>query len=391
MPHRFAAASAHLLIARLAAAALLAVFCLSLAPAQSGRRVKPQLAPMREEPVREEPVREEKDVMAITIRTEEVLLNITVRDSLGRAVDGLKADDFFIYDDGRRYESLHFEPKRGPVNLLLLLDEAAGLFADTETINQAVLSFRRALDPEDRIAVMRFSDEIELTQDWRNDEATLARALKVKSLGAARSAIYDALVFAAAKLNEVAGRRVIVLLTSGLNTAGRADLRDAMAAIQSVGATVYALSQTEAIAAAIRRPAANARRPASPGIQSPDATASLPVLAAAEAQLTALAEQSGGMIYFPLRESSLSWMLEQVAGDLRAQYLITYLPQEGARGENDWLSSAHRIEVLVRGGHKVYVRPGRINLKPNPDFRAAGDARIRYASAPTRIRIYSPQ
>ena len=372
------------LAARLIAAVSLMALCLSVALAQSGRRVKPQSAPEREE----------KDGAAITIRTEEVFLNITVRDSLGRGVDGLKADDFFIYDNGRRYEPLHFEAKRAPVKLLLLLDEAGGVFEDTETIVQAVLSFRRALDPEDRIAVMRFSGEIELTQDWRNDEAALARALKAKSLGAGKSAIYDALVLAAAKLNGVAGRRVIVLLTGGLNTAGGAGFREAMAAIQSAGARLYAFSQTEAIAAAIRRLTPKTRRAPAPGIQSHDNDASLSVLAAAESELTALAEQSGGMIYFPLRESSLGWMLEQVAGDLRAQYLITYQPQEEAQGESDWLSNAHRIEVLVRGGHKTYVRPGRINLKPNSDFRAAGDARIRFASTPAHILPagnYSPQ
>jgi VWFA-related protein len=347
--------------------------------AQSGRRVSQQSVPAREA----------KDVAAITIHTEEVFLNVTVRDTLGRAVDGLKADDFFIYDDGRRYEPLSFEAKRAPVNLLLLLDEAAGVFADTETTIRSILSFRRALDPADRIAVMRFSDEIELAQDWRNDEAALARALKAKSLGAGKSAIYDALVLAAAKLNEVAGRRAIILLTSGLNTAGQADFHDAMAAIQNAGAAVYAFSQTEAIAAAIRRQETQIRR----RDQTFDG-ASLALLATAEAQLTALAEQSGGMIYFPLRESSLNWMLEQVAADLRAQYLITYQPQEEAQGEGDWLSTTHRVEVLVRGGHKAHVRYGRVNFKPDLGARSAGDARIRFVSAPAHIlpaRIYSPQ
>ncbi|MGH9939066.1 MAG: hypothetical protein ACREAM_22735, partial [Blastocatellia bacterium] len=75
---------------------LLALFASSSLPntlAQSGRRVKPQSVPERGE----------RDGAAISIRTEEVFLNITVRDSLGRGVDGLKSDDFFIYDNGRRY------------------------------------------------------------------------------------------------------------------------------------------------------------------------------------------------------------------------------------------------------------------------------------------------
>jgi Ca-activated chloride channel homolog len=341
---------------------LLTALCLSVALAQSGRRVNQEPATAGEV----------KDSSAITIRTEEVFLNVAVRDSLGRAVEGLKADDFFIYDNGRRYAPLHFESKRAPVKLLLLLDETRGVFDDSGTIIQSILSFRRALDPEDRVAAMRFSDEIELTQDWRNDEAALSRALKSRTLGTGKSAIYDALVVAAAKLSEVEGHRVIMLFTSGLNTAGGAGFGHAMAAIRRAGATLYAFSQTEAIASAIRN-----HKPETPAGNN----TSLSVLSAAEARLTDLAETSGGMIFFPLRESSLSWMLEEVAGDLRAQYLITYQPQT----ESDWLSNSHRVEVLVRGGHKTYVRHGRFDLKPNPDFRASGAARIQFISSPARI------
>jgi VWFA-related protein len=358
MPLHFNCHSLLLLAVHSAMAALLAVACAPPALAQSGRRIsKP-------------PTRAQEDKSeVVTIRTTEVSLRITVRDSLGRAVDGLKADDFFIYDNGRRYEPLRFERLQSPVNLVLLLDEADGFFQDAEVVRRALLSFRQALNPADRVAVMRFTDEIMLRQDWTDDEATLARALKRGRQGGAKAAIYDALILAAVKLNEVEGRRAIVLLTNGLNTAGVSGAGAALAAAQGVEAPVYVFSQTEAMASAIRQRQSKKSAPpvliadTSPGAMD---DAPLRLLEAAERELTALAEQSGGMIYFPLRESSLSWMLAQVAGELRAQYLVTYQPAT----DGDWAAEAHRIEVLVRGGHQA--RPGYARRKTDFSGRLLG-------------------
>jgi VWFA-related protein len=303
--------------------------------------------------LRTAPTGADKNDESITIRTEEVFLQVSVRDALGIPVEGLKADDFFIYDDGRRYEPLSLETRCEPVHVALLVDETQGMFSDTGAISRAVLSFRYALGPSDRIAVVRFSDEIELVQDWSADETGLKRALQIRPRRTDKAAIYDALLFASSKLGEVAGRRVIVLLTSGLNTAGGAEFRDALAAIQAVNAAAYVFSQTEAIASAIRdRGAKSGSTP--PGSPAAETVAPLSTLAAAERELSALAEKSGGLIYFPTREKSFQWMLEQVASDLRAQYLITYAPHE-EDGEGGWLTLPHRIEVLVRGGRRAVI------------------------------------
>jgi len=164
MPIRFNCHSLLLFVAHATMAALLAVSCAPSAPAQSGRRISKPPASAQED---------KSDV--VTIRTVEVSLHVTVRDSLGRAVDGLKADDFFIYDNGRRYEPLHFERRQSPVNLILLLDEVDGLFRDAEAVRKTLLSFRRALRPADRVAVMWFSDEIYIAYKLFACSLTLCR------------------------------------------------------------------------------------------------------------------------------------------------------------------------------------------------------------------------
>jgi VWFA-related protein len=350
-----------LLCIGVAVAALLSAQCASLVCAQSGRRLTRQAAETRTD----------KEIGDLTIRTTEVSLNVTVRDSLGRAVEGLKADDFFIYDNGRRYEALRFERQRGPINLVLLLDAANDVFDDAETINQSLLAFRRALAPADRLAVMRFSDEIELIQDWCGDEASLLRGLRTRPRASSgRAAIYDAVMLAAAKLSERDGQRAIILLTGGLNTAGSANAGDALATLQNTTAALYTFTQTEVIASLITATASERwQRMRNRNIPAPsrdvgEVAAALIAIDKSERELARLAEQSGGSIYFPLRESSLRWMLAQTAEELRAQYVVTYQPQN----EDDWSSQLHRIEVLVRDGHRAYVRVGRSRLSSGSHF-----------------------
>ena len=362
-----------LFICRSAAVALVAV-CLAMSlPAQSGRRINKQPArPDQNHTVTSDAVTKEtvtSDAVtsdAVTIRTTEILLKVTVRDSLGQAVDGLKAEDFFIYDNGRRYEPLHFEQPQKRVDVVLLLENADGFLQESETIKNALLSFQQALKPSDRVAVMRFSDEIVLHQDWSNDRMMLAQTLKRGKRGGSKAAIYDALILAAAKLSETDdGRRAVVLLTSGLNTAGAANSGDALAALQSVDAPVYILSETEAIASALRQLQTKKLTQTASGANTSANATSLHLLETAELELTSLAEQSGGIIYFPLREGSLSWMLAQVADELRMQYQVSYQPA----GDGDWTSEAHRIEVLVRGGHQTQAHPASTRHKPNFNSR----------------------
>ena len=310
---------------------LLAItLCAASVAAQSGRRIS-------------KPNSDQASNNVLKIGTVEISLSVTVRDTLGKAVTGLQAEDFFIYDNGRRYQPVHFEHRHVPVNLVLLLDATGSFFDDEEAIHQALLSFHRKLHPADRTAVMHFSDEVSLDQDWSNEEVPFREALKQRKHRGSKAALYDALLLAAAKLSETEGRRAILLLTSGLNTAGQVRRSEVLAAIQSADAALYVLSETEAIASAIRGKSSNA-----------EILASLPKLESAERNLIWLAEQSGGGIYFPLQLSSLNWMLAELANEFRSQYLLTYQPSD----DGNEPPGNRRIEVLVQGGHKASTRSG---------------------------------
>ena len=117
----------------------------------------------------------------LRIPTTEVQLVVTVRDSLGQAVTDLHPADFLMYDNGKRYEPTQCESRQLPTHVLLLLLDASSTWeGGTEFLSQALERFRRAWSPPDGLAVMQFTDEVVLTQDWARPPtaAALRRALR---------------------------------------------------------------------------------------------------------------------------------------------------------------------------------------------------------------------
>lgn len=102
----------------------------------------------------------------IDVRTTEVLLPVSVRDSRGRPVNGLSANDFFIYDNGVRQQMASFNHRRVPANIILLLDASGSIFSQMRLIRDAASRFVRGLDAHDQVMVMQFADKVEVLQPW---------------------------------------------------------------------------------------------------------------------------------------------------------------------------------------------------------------------------------
>jgi len=295
---------------------------------------------------------------AVRIKTEEVLLPITVRDSIGRLVTGLDAQDFFIYDNGQRQQIEDFNRRKVPVNVIFLLDASGSVFQQMEAIRNAALSFVKALSPEDRVAVMQFADKVQLLQDWTGNSEDIKLALSWKYHPGQATAFYDALIAAAEKFKGVEGRRAIILLTDGVNTKGSTSFAQGLEAMKRFEATVYVVSQTEAQARLLRRDtkgAAGVLNRIFGGAYQVEVKQYLLLLDQAERELTTLADATGGRIYLPVEERDLAQAYAEVAQELKTQYIVTYVPTNESAVDEAY----HKVEVLVRGGgYQAHTRRG---------------------------------
>lgn len=297
----------------------------------------------------------------LRVRTEEVLLPVSVRDSQGTPVGGLGAESFLIYDNGVRQEIESFNRERIPVNIVLLLDASGSVFSRMRFIREAAKGFIKGLREEDKVSVMQFADKVELLQDWTSAKnlQPLLKALNWRYRAGESTAFYDGLYLAAhEQLSRVEGRRLIIVLTDGVDTVKQlhASYANALDAVRRAEATVYVLSLTESLRALLReRTGAGGRwQILTRGYDPRQVARLISLIETAEKLLTELAEQTGGRIFLPLKDEDLSLAYNAIAEELRTQYIITYKPRPRAQ------SGAWRdVRVLVSpGGYEVASRRG---------------------------------
>ncbi|HYO90337.1 MAG TPA: VWA domain-containing protein, partial [Pyrinomonadaceae bacterium] len=200
---------------------LLCCWLLSLAVyGQSGRRAEPGVTVKPDSAADSTEAKGVEDV--VRVRTEEVMVPVSVRSVDGKPVNGLTAERFLVYDNGVRQEIASFNRQRVPANIVLLLDASGSVFHQMRFIREAARQFVEGLLKEDRVCVMQFADRVELLQDWTSaeDPAELAKAIEWRYRPGQSTAFYDGLYLAAEEqLKKTEGRRIIILLTDGIDTA----------------------------------------------------------------------------------------------------------------------------------------------------------------------------
>lgn len=311
--------------------------------AQSGRKPPPK-AP---------PVLPGQDPDAdIRLGTQEVLLNVTVRDASGRPVKGLTGEDFIVAEDRVRQELASCREAMLPVNVVLVLDASGSVFSERVNIRKAAGAFASELGPDDRVSVIQFADKVELLQDWTSNREEIQHALDWRYRGGDATAYWDALFLAAEdQLAKVEGRRAIILLSDGVDTSSKLSEDQVRAALDRCGASLYVVSEVQAIVERLKPYAG--KTGVLTGSAKP-ARAAIGELQASEERMKRLADRYGGRLYSPVSFDELDHAYKDVALELKQQYVLTYVSANDVR-DGRWRA----IEIFpTRPGVTVRTRKG---------------------------------
>jgi VWFA-related protein len=128
------------------------------------------------------------DVDVVRIDTSLVVSEILVIDRQGRTVQGLKATDFNIIEDGMLQQVGHFllgDNRSLPRSIVLIIDYSGSQFPYIRDSVAAAKVLVDKLGPLDRMAIV--TDDVELLVDFTNDKTNLKKkldSLAQKSFGA---------------------------------------------------------------------------------------------------------------------------------------------------------------------------------------------------------------
>ena len=274
----------------------------------------------------------------IKLRTEEVLLNVTVMDPYGHQATELTKDEFIVAEDGQRQDIASFVISSVPVNVVLMLDASGSVISEINSLRDAAAHFVSQLGPEDKTSVIEFHTNVELIQDWTDkiDEVKHALAWRFKpgmvqnkrgGFDYGSTALYDALFSAAdEKLAKVEGRRAIILLTDGDDTSSKITYEQATTSIVKSGCVVFVISKARAFINELDKYRGRASRVFGGGTAQ-QADMIVGRLEQAERLMTDLAARTGGRVFSPLEDKQMKDVYGQVARELKNQYIITYVPR----------------------------------------------------------------
>ena len=270
------------------------------------------------------------------------LVNVyaSVRDDRGRPVLDLGRDDFSVTEDGVPQTVTQFSPARAPITIALLIDSSASmrLQGRIEMARKGADEFVDDVEPEDRLLVLSFDDTLHGDATPLTDRKAIHERIRAITPGGG-TALYDSLYAVAGMLQNVDGRRAMVLLSDGRDQAlvenepGSLRLfEEALERAHRVEMAIYAIGLGGHL----------------------DREFDLAQSRSLKEILETLARQTGGKAWFPARVSELGDVYRQIAEDLKRQYTLAYA-STNTRRDGRW--RALRIAV-DRPGLTVRARQG---------------------------------
>jgi Ca-activated chloride channel family protein len=274
-----------------------------------------------------------------------VSLLFTVQDKKGRFITDLTKDEFEVTENKKPQTIAEFTAESDlPLRLAILIDTSNSIRERFKFQQEAATSFIETVirHGQDRAMLVSFDTSAELVSDLTDDTQRLSTAVRDLRPGGG-TALYDAIFFACRdKLMKEQPpekfRRAMVLLSDGEDNQSHWTRDQALEMAQKADVVIYTISTN---------------------ISHIDTEG--------DKVLRYFAQETGGSAFFPFKASDLAQSFENIANELRHQYIALYRP-EPLRADglyhNVEIKVKNRKDLVVRARHGYYAPV--LNRSPNP-------------------------
>jgi Ca-activated chloride channel family protein len=275
-----------------------------------------------------------KVVLNYAVQVNRIIMYATATSDEGARhfVLDLTKDDIVLEEDGVRQPILDFYREERPATLAVLSDSSGSMQAAMNTVHTASSRFIDSLGPDDRALVIDFDDKVYLLQDVTGDKEALRSAVtSTNAFGG--TALYDALYASYRKLKGIEGRKAIVILSDGDDTASKFSFKHVLDEAKINDMIIYSIGLgTSFLDLDLRH------------------------------VLRTLAEETGGRPFFPGKVDELEAVYREISAELKSQYYISYEPQNtvwDGRWRKIKLSSTRKnVDLRTRSGFYAVRRSG---------------------------------
>lgn len=275
------------------------------------------------------------------MRTDLVTVPVFVSGAHGRRVANLTKDDFRVSDGGRPATISYFATGAARVALLFALDASGSARSTIARQRETALALLSRFGRDSRASVITFTEQATLALPFTRDAARVRAAFGIAVQPNRHTAIFDAALaavrsFDAAK-SDPAERRIVVLLSDGLDNASAARPTTVVDEAQARGVSFYVVHFP------LYAPAGDRLAPRRPS-----------------RGFRELAERTGGAYFMigdaahsldPRYDYDLTPVFNAIAEDLQSQYVLGFYADDASRARG-----AHQLGVSLTPGQNSKLR-----------------------------------
>jgi VWFA-related protein len=327
---------------------------------------------------------EDSPQYVIKSTVEEVVTPVSVVDRNGDNVDGLRPEQFHLFDNDKE-QNIHVDVAFPPISLVIAVecsDSVESVLPKIQKIGGMIQNL--VIGDQGEAAVLAFDSRIRLMQDFTSDNAKITDALKKLQAGSSQNRMIDAVEEGVRLLRTRPKnrRRILLLVSETRDKSSEARLKETLIYVQLSNVDVYTVDISRMVTTIMakqdpgyidNRPPAMTPLPsgvpATPNTVM-QATGSLgssaefvPAMVEIFKDAKAIFKQNpsevftkgtGGEQFGFMRQRGLEDAIERLGADLHSQYMVTYSPN------NKDEAGFHTITVLVAGRKdvKTRARPG---------------------------------
>ena len=255
-----------------------------------------------------------------------VVLDVSVRNSAGRYITGLKKSNFQVFEDHMARQISQFASVDTPVTIGLVVDNSGSMLRKRTEVIMAGLAFAKQSNSQDDFFVVNFNNSVmrglpEKTLFTDNLQALHNALFFGQPKG--QTALYDAVAYSLKHLEfSRQERRALIVVSDGGDNVSKTPLPELMRLIEASRATVYTV-----------------------GLFDPEASDLNPGV------LRRFAGVSGGEYFQPALDE-VPAVFDKISRDVRSRYTVAFQPDE--------MSDKHTVRTVKvtvqENGRRLSVR-----------------------------------
>ena len=225
-----------------------------------------------------------------------VELPVSVTDATGTPITNLEEKNFTILENDKpqKISSFNFAANL-PISVGVLLDHSSSMEKRMDDAKTAAVEFfKDILKKNDRAFIAGFASDPTRNAPFVNDVSILEAQVGAVPKAGGMTAMYDAIVTGLYRFRSLQGRKALVVITDGEDTASRLSWDETMDYVRAARVPVYFIGIGFGLG----------------GLSS--------------GGMKKLAAESGGVAYFIGNIKHLGDAYKQLEDELRSQYLISY-------------------------------------------------------------------